>query len=88
MRRRVVVHGRVQGVGYRYLARKHARRLGISGWVRNLPDGSVAAEIEGSEASVATMLRRLEAGPPGAQVTRIEVDEVATTGEREFQIVR
>ncbi|UOE43921.1 acylphosphatase [Agromyces larvae] len=87
VRRHVVVHGRVQGVGYRYLARKHARRLGVAGWVRNLPDGTVAAEIEGDEASVATMLRRLEAGPPGSEVTRIEVAPVEATGEHEFRIV-
>ncbi|WP_395244375.1 acylphosphatase [Agromyces sp. MMS24-K17] len=88
IRRRVVVSGLVQGVGYRYLARKHAQRLGVVGWVRNLPDGTVEAEIEGDEASVATMLRRLEAGPPGSQVTGLAVEEVAPLGEAEFRIAR
>lgn len=88
IRRRVVVSGLVQGVGYRYLARKHAQRLGIVGWVRNLPDGTVEAEIEGEEASVATMLRRLEAGPPGSQVTGVSVAARDPLGEAEFRIVR
>ncbi|GAA2452157.1 acylphosphatase [Agromyces soli] len=99
IRRHVLVSGHVQGVGYRYLARKHAERLGIAGWVRNLPDGRVEAEIEGEDAAVETMLRRLEAGPPGSRVTGLEVAErpLAEPGERaaapgeggrRFQILR
>ncbi|MFK4730721.1 acylphosphatase [Agromyces mediolanus] len=83
IRRHVLVSGHVQGVGYRYLARKHADRLGIAGWVRNLPDGRVEAEIEGEEAAVATMLRRLEAGPPGSRVTGLEVAELPAAGPGE-----
>lgn len=98
IRRHVLVSGHVQGVGYRYLARKHAERLGIAGWVRNLPDGRVEAEIEGEPAAVETMLRRLEAGPPGSRVTGLKVaelpaepaEEAAASGERSrrFQILR
>lgn len=86
IRRHVLVSGLVQGVGYRYLARKHAVRLGIAGWVRNLPDGRVEAEVEGDEAAVETMLRRLHAGPPGSRVTDLLVSEVAATGETGFRI--
>jgi len=83
IRRHVLVSGRVQGVGYRYLARKHAERLGIAGWVRNLPDGRVEAEIEGEADTVAIMLHRLEAGPPGSRVTGLELAELPLADPRE-----
>lgn len=89
IRRHVVVSGLVQGVGYRYLARKHAQRLAVVGWVRNLADGRVEAEIQGADASVAEMLRRLEAGPPGSAVTEMTVEEVEPRpDESQFRIVR
>lgn len=89
IRRHVVVSGAVQGVGYRYLARKHAQRLAVTGWVRNLPDGRVEAEVQGPDASVRTMLRRLEQGPPESRVSGVEVDEVPVIDdEAEFRILR
>jgi acylphosphatase len=86
LRRRVVVRGTVQGVGFRYSARLEAERLGIAGWIRNRPDGAVDAEIEGDEASVQAMLDWLAAGPRGARVDRLDVAEVADVGERAFRI--
>lgn len=86
IRRRVVVHGGVQGVGFRYSARREADRLGIAGWVRNRADGAVEAELEGDEASVQAMLDWLAEGPPGAVVRSTEVAEAAPTGERGFRI--
>jgi acylphosphatase len=89
IRRHVVVSGLVQGVGYRYLARKHAQRLDVTGWVRNLPDGRVEAEVQGADASVLTMLRRLEQGPPEARVAGVEVGELPVhDGETAFEIRR
>lgn len=89
IRRHVVVSGLVQGVGYRYLARKHAQRLGLVGWVRNLADGRVEAEVQGADAAVAEMLRRLEAGPPGSAVSAMTVEEAELRAdESEFRIVR
>lgn len=88
IRRHVLVSGLVQGVGYRYLARKHADRLAVTGWVRNLPDGSVEAEVQGSEAAVHEMLRRLEAGPPGSQVTGLVVTELEPRDDEGFRITR
>jgi acylphosphatase len=85
-RRRVVVHGSVQGVGFRYSARLEAERSGIAGWIRNRADGAVEAEIEGDEASVQAMLDWLAAGPRGARVDRLDVAEVADVGERAFRI--
>ncbi|MFF2274262.1 acylphosphatase [Agromyces sp. NPDC058126] len=88
IRRHVLVSGLVQGVGYRYLARKHAERLAVTGWVRNLPDGSVEAEVQGSEAAVDEMLRRLEAGPPGSQVTGLVVTDLDPRDDEGFRITR
>ncbi|GAA1782348.1 acylphosphatase [Agromyces lapidis] len=88
IRRHVVVNGLVQGVGYRYLARKHAVRLAVTGWVRNLPDGSVEAEVQGADAAVHEMLRRLEAGPPGARVTGLVVTELDPRDDEGFRIIR
>lgn len=62
------VTGRVQGVGYRAWTQAAARRLGLSGWVRNRRDGSVEALLAGPEAAVAAMLAAMRQGPPAARV--------------------
>ena len=62
------IHGRVQGVGFRYWTQEAALRLGLSGWVRNEPDGSVTALIAGAEDAIAAMLEKLSEGPAGAKV--------------------
>ena len=69
----VVVHGRVQGVGYRFWAKEQAETLGLSGHVRNRPDGSVAATFSGAPDAVAAMLAACRRGPPGARVAGITV---------------
>ncbi len=69
----VVVHGRVQGVGYRMFAARVAAGHGITGWVANEPDGAVRCVAEGSRAALETFVRDLEIGPPGAVVDRLEV---------------
>ena len=69
---RVVVHGRVQGVFYRGWTVQQARALRLRGWVRNRHDGTVEALLAGPEQAVDEMIRRCQAGPPAAQVTRIE----------------
>ena len=66
------VHGRVQGVGFRYSARNQAIRLQLKGWVRNEADGTVTVEMEGPEAACLKFLSWLEQGPPGAMVRRVE----------------
>lgn len=67
---KVHVEGRVQGVGFRYYTEKEAKRLGITGWVRNCADGSVEAMICGSEEQVNAMLTWLRHGPSSAEVTQ------------------
>jgi len=82
----VMVHGMVQGVGYRYTMRMVAREAGVAGWVRNLRDGSVEAEIEGSPEQVDEMLAWMAQGPPGGQVDTAMVTDSAPTGERGFEV--
>ncbi len=76
-RRRVVVHGRVQGVFFRGSTMERAREVGVNGWVRNRPDGTVEAVFEGSPEQVAEMVRYCRQGPPWARVERIEEFEEA-----------
>ena len=84
--RRVVVHGRVQGVFLRETARRRARRAGVAGWVRNNDDGSVEAWFEGDPDDVEVMVRFAGIGPSGAYVDRVEVDEVEPEEMRGFEV--
>ncbi|MEX2236390.1 MAG: acylphosphatase [Dehalococcoidia bacterium] len=83
-----VVSGRVQGVGYRDYARRRARQLGISGWVRNLPDGRVEVHAEGARESLDTLLRQLRSGPNFGRVNDITVAWTAPSGLEDFSIRR
>lgn len=65
---RLLVSGRVQGVGFRYAAVTEARRLGLRGWARNAPDGTVEIVAEGDAASVRTLVAWCHEGPPSARV--------------------
>jgi acylphosphatase len=71
----VFVSGRVQGVNYRWFTLDTAASLGLTGWVRNLPDGRVEAEIEGDKETVDRMIEAMRQGPRVAQVTDLEVIE-------------
>jgi acylphosphatase len=75
-----VVHGYVQGVGYRFHAARAAARHGIDGWVANEGGGTVRAVGEGSSAALAAWLDELRAGPPGAHVRRVDEHWSAATG--------
>ena len=68
----LILHGRVQGVFYRDWTVETARSLGLTGWVRNLPDGTVEAHLEGEDSAVARMIEAMRAGPPRARVDRID----------------
>jgi acylphosphatase len=72
--KRLVIAGRVQGVGYREWMVREAQRLGVSGWVRNRPDGSVEALVYGGVDAVEELLRSCRRGPRMAAVSRIEED--------------
>lgn len=70
------VSGRVQGVFFRASTQREARRLGLRGYAKNLPDGSVEVLACGSEASVAELKEWLWAGPPASRVTAVECESV------------
>ena len=74
--RRLIISGRVQGVGFRDWMAREAGRLGVAGWVRNRRDGALEALVDGDTASVAELLRRCRYGPRLAEVREI-VEEVA-----------
>jgi acylphosphatase len=75
---RVLVSGRVQGVGYRYATRDEARRLGLTGWVRNLPTGEVEVFAQGPGPIVDQLLAWLEDGPRLASVSSVEIAAVSS----------
>ncbi|HEY2955380.1 MAG TPA: acylphosphatase [Candidatus Eisenbacteria bacterium] len=70
----LLIHGRVQGVGFRYFALRAARALGIRGVVRNLADGAVEVEAEGEQAGLARLVVAMREGPAGARITRVDED--------------
>jgi acylphosphatase len=74
--RRLVIHGQVQGVGYRYAMVAVARRLGVTGWVRNRSDGSVEAMIQAAPASISHLSEWAQRGPAGASVKGIDIFQV------------
>ena len=82
-RAHIVITGRVQGVFYRVNTKRMADKLGVKGWIRNLPDGRVEAVFEGDESSVKRLISWCWIGPPGAKVTNIEVEWEEYLGEYE-----
>lgn len=74
----LLIDGRVQGVGYRWFARNAGRELGLTGKVRNLPDGRVEIHAAGDPDKLAELIGRLREGPPAARVTTIAEEELAT----------
>ncbi|MDX6601323.1 MAG: bifunctional non-ous end joining protein LigD [Solirubrobacterales bacterium] len=83
---RVVVRGRVQGIGFRDAIRRQADRLGVMGWVRNEDDGNVLVHAEGVEQAVEELLTFLREGSPGAEITAVEVEDLKVEGHEQFAI--
>jgi len=87
VRAHVVIAGRVQGVFFRSETKHEAQKLGVKGWVRNLPDGRVEAVLEGEEENVKKLIGFCRRGPPGARVTDVDVIWENYVGEfRNFEI--
>jgi acylphosphatase len=86
VRRRVKVHGRVQGVFFRDSAREQAESSGVAGWVANRSDGTVEVVLEGSADAVDRVLRFLGSGPPRADVEDLEISEEAPEGLTGFEV--
>ena len=88
VRRRVIVHGRVQGVFFRGATEAEATAAGVAGWVCNRPDGSVEAVFEGDPDSVAALVAFCRRGPRHARVAKLEVFEEAPEGLQGFRLLR
>lgn len=75
-----IVQGLVQGVGFRYATQREALGLGLTGYVRNVPDGTVEIVAEGPEAQVMALIQWAHQGPPAAQVSGLEIRDRPPTG--------
>lgn len=85
----LTVSGNVQGVGYRYFAFRHARRLALKGWVRNMADGSVKVLVEGPSDVIRELSEELGVGPNASSVEDVNVEWMPWSGEYEdFRIKR
>ena len=84
--RHVRVIGRVQGVFFRAWTQQQAEQLGVTGWARNCPDGSVEAHLAGEETAVQQLIGRLHDGPPSAVVSRVEVTELDPEPGERFEV--
>ncbi len=85
-RLKIRIYGRVQGVSFRFEARTMARYLGVKGFVRNMPDGSVLTEAEAGEKALGEFVSWCRKGPPFARVERIETEEMPVEGDTIFDI--
>jgi acylphosphatase len=86
MRKRVVAHGRVQGVFFRDSTRQRAQAAGVVGWVTNRPDGAVEAVFEGEADAVERLVAWMGEGPRSAEVERVEVEEEEPEGLSSFDV--
>lgn len=75
---RVIVRGRVQGVGFRWFTRDAAEAHGVSGWVRNLRDGTVEAELRGEDAAIQAVVDAISDGPVGSRVKDVHTTDAAS----------
>ncbi|WP_027410744.1 acylphosphatase [Anoxybacillus tepidamans] len=89
MRRlRVIVHGRVQGVGFRYYVQHEALKWDVTGWVKNNEDGTVELEVQGSDERLQMFLDKIHQGPPFAKVAKLETEYIAPIlNEGKFRII-
>ncbi len=86
IREHIIFHGRVQGVGFRYQAMYAARSFDLTGWVQNLPDGSVEMEVQGTPAGIGRMMKHLRSGH-WIRIDDMDMEEIGTVpGERGFSV--
>lgn len=85
--RRIVIRGLVQGVGFRWWALRSATRLGLAGWVRNLPDGGVEIEAGGSGEALSEFEDLCRTGPRGAVVDSVEAGDSGSLPEPGFRVI-
>lgn len=86
IREHIIFHGRVQGVGFRYQAMYAARSFDLTGWVQNLPDGSVEMEVQGTPLGIGRMMKHLRSGH-WIRIDDMDMEEIGTIpGERGFSV--
>lgn len=85
--RRIVIRGLVQGVGFRWWVLRSATRLGLDGWVRNMPDGAVEIEAGGSGDALSELEELCRSGPPGAAVHSVEAGDSGGLPEAGFRVI-
>jgi len=86
--RHLSIQGQVQGVFFRQWTVGQARELGVAGWVRNCPDGTVEAHLSGDEQAVTQLIERMRRGPPAAEVEQMRVNEVPAEDVDGFEVRR
>ena len=86
--RHLLVTGRVQGVFFRGWTREQAEKLGLGGWIRNLPDGSVEAHVEGDESKVRWLIDLIGDGPPNSRVDQVRAEAVEVENFSAFEVRR
>jgi acylphosphatase len=84
----IVVSGRVQGVGYRFFTESAAARYGVMGWSMNMPDGSVALEIEAAKGPAEKFIEELKKGPPMSRVSAVSVEWKPYAGRHSSFFIR
>jgi acylphosphatase len=85
IRRRLIVHGNVQGVGFRWAIARAAESRGVAGWAQNSADGTVEAVLEGEPEAVESVVRICREGPRGARVDRVDVTDEQAEGISGFE---
>ena len=81
-------HGRVQGVGFRFFVQTEAKKRGITGWVKNMDDGTVTMEIQGTSEQLQSLVERLSKGNGFAKVSQLDLEDIDTVrGELKFGIL-
>jgi acylphosphatase len=83
---RIIIGGRVQGVGFRYFVQENARHFGIKGYVKNMPGGNVEIDAEGDSVALDDFLQECRLGPPHAKVESFHIQDVPVYGYTRFRI--
>jgi acylphosphatase len=85
---KVIIYGKVQGVGFRNFIFLHAKKLNVKGYIKNNPDGTVEAIFEGDEDNIKKMIELCKKGPERARVDKIDIKEIEINNYQDFKIIR
>ena len=85
---KIIIYGKVQGVGFRNFVFLHAKKLNIRGYVKNNPDGTVEAVFEGDEDNINKMIELCKKGPERARVNKIDIKDIEINNYQDFKIIR